>query len=175
MLCTHLLHEASKSADSFWGPYLRVLPRTYTLLCCWPAEAAAALQLPCALAAAAGALEAARAAWKGCRPLLAQLGVAAKWLSWGAFQWAWATVHRWAGGGGEEDAGRWVGVGERNGGCLAWYGSTPPPSRGRAAGGQLGWGAAAASVRLPSLQTCPHPPHPRAAAPCTCRMTQPER
>lgn len=70
----HLLHEASKGAASFWHLYIRQLPRSYTTLLCFPEPAIAALQAPHAVAAARGAVEKAKAEWRGAWRLLQELG-----------------------------------------------------------------------------------------------------
>ncbi len=39
VLAVHLLHEVSKGGRSFWCPYLKALPRSYTTAMCFrPAE-----------------------------------------------------------------------------------------------------------------------------------------
>jgi hypothetical protein len=74
VLAVHLLHEASKGPASFWHLYIRQLPRSYTTLCCFPEEAACALQAPHAVRAASDALDTAKAEWRGAWPLLRDLG-----------------------------------------------------------------------------------------------------
>jgi hypothetical protein len=106
-LCVHLLHEASKrppaSAVSAWAPYLRELPRRYTILAAWPpplsgAAAGDALQAPHARRAQRRAARSARREWEGARPVLLEaflgaLGAAAaspppRLASWRAWLWA---------------------------------------------------------------------------------------
>lgn len=45
VLAAHLLHEASKGETSFWWPYLRSLPRSYTTAMCFTPDAKEALQV----------------------------------------------------------------------------------------------------------------------------------
>ncbi|KXZ56643.1 hypothetical protein GPECTOR_1g58 [Gonium pectorale] len=60
LLACHLLHKVSKDAGSFWAPYLRQLPRSYTSLPNFAPADAAALQLRSAVEAAEAAPEGAR-------------------------------------------------------------------------------------------------------------------
>ena len=50
LLAAHLLKEAARGAESFWAPYIRSLPPSYTTAMCFTEEEAAA-------AAAASSLE----------------------------------------------------------------------------------------------------------------------
>jgi len=42
--------EGANCLTSFWRPYLKELPRSYTTLCCFPAEDVSALQVRALLA-----------------------------------------------------------------------------------------------------------------------------
>ncbi|PRW59526.1 SET DOMAIN GROUP 40 [Chlorella sorokiniana] len=81
VLAAHLLHECSKGPTSFWHPYLRSLPRTYTTAMCFTEAEAAALQVPAAVAAVHAAAAAAAAQHAGALPLLRALGLGPNWRS----------------------------------------------------------------------------------------------
>ncbi|GFR42519.1 hypothetical protein Agub_g3413, partial [Astrephomene gubernaculifera] len=74
LLACHLLHEVSKGPDSFWWPYLKQLPRSYTSLLNFSPQETAELQLRHACDVAAEAAEKAREEWQGALPLLQELG-----------------------------------------------------------------------------------------------------
>jgi histone-lysine N-methyltransferase SETD3 len=92
VLAIHLLHEASKGSLSFWYPYLRSLPRSYTTAMCFTDSEAAALQAAHAMAAARAAAAAAAAAHAGARPALRALRLEPKWRRLGAWLWAASTL-----------------------------------------------------------------------------------
>jgi hypothetical protein len=76
LLACHLLLEVSRGPDSFWWPYLKQLPRSYTSLANFAAEDTAALQLQQGRDAAAAAVERARGEWRAALPVLRDLGEA---------------------------------------------------------------------------------------------------
>ena len=92
VLAAHLLHECSKGPASFWHPYLRSLPRSYTTALCFSESEAAALQVPAAVAAVRAAAAAAAAQHAGALPLLRTLGLEPNWRSRAAWLWAASTL-----------------------------------------------------------------------------------
>lgn len=94
ILALHLLTEVSRGDASRWVPYLRSLPRTYTTLACFPAEAVPELQEPKAIAVARAEIEVAGESWEEARPALAapELGLPARLQALPAWTWAMATI-----------------------------------------------------------------------------------
>lgn len=92
VLAAHLLHECSKGPSSFWHPYLRSLPRSYTTAICFSQAEAAALQVPAAVAAVRAGAAAAAAQHAGALPLLRALRLAPNWRSRAAWLWAASTL-----------------------------------------------------------------------------------
>ena len=92
VLAAHLLHECSKGPASFWHPYLRSLPRSYTTAMCFADAEAAALQVPAAVAAVRAAAAAAAAQHASALPLLRVLRLAPNWRSRAAWLWAASTL-----------------------------------------------------------------------------------
>ena len=92
VLAAHLLHECSKGPASFWHPYLRSLPRSYTTAMCFSEAEAVALQVPAAVAAVRAAAAAAAAQHAGALPLLRTLGLEPNWRSRAAWLWAASTL-----------------------------------------------------------------------------------
>ncbi|KXZ46488.1 hypothetical protein GPECTOR_43g924 [Gonium pectorale] len=92
LLACHLLHEVAKGAGSFWAPYLRQLPRSYTSLPNFAPEDAAALQLRSAVEAAEAAAEAAREEWRRALPVLQRLGLPKRFTQLRAWLWAASTL-----------------------------------------------------------------------------------
>ncbi len=92
VLAAHLLHECSKGAASFWHPYLRSLPRSYTTAMWFAETEAAALQVPAAVAAVRAAAAAAAAQHASALPLLRALQLAPNWRSRAAWLWAASTL-----------------------------------------------------------------------------------
>ncbi|EFJ52354.1 hypothetical protein VOLCADRAFT_86703 [Volvox carteri f. nagariensis] len=64
VLACHLLLEVSRGPQSFWWPYLKQLPRSYTSLANFSPDDVAELQLQDALDAAEAAVERARTEWR---------------------------------------------------------------------------------------------------------------
>ncbi|KAG2448798.1 hypothetical protein HYH02_006149 [Chlamydomonas schloesseri] len=93
LLATHLLHEVSKGPDSFWYPYLKQLPRSYTSPAHFSADDVAALQLQLAQDVAAAAVERAKQEWRGALPLLQALGLPKRFTLLRSWLWAASTLH----------------------------------------------------------------------------------
>ena len=74
VLCTHLLHEASKGATSFWQHYIAQLPTNYTLTMAFRQRHIEALQTPYAQSTAQAAADRAFGDWTAAQPLLQGLG-----------------------------------------------------------------------------------------------------
>ncbi|KAL4859129.1 Protein SET DOMAIN GROUP 40 [Chlorella vulgaris] len=92
VLAAHLLHEAAKAPASFWHPYIRSLPPSYTTAACLSEAEVAALQAPLAVVAARAAAAAAQEQHCGARALLRNLRLAPKWRSASAWRWAASTL-----------------------------------------------------------------------------------
>ena len=75
VLSAHVLAECAKGPSSFWHPYLRSLPRSYTTSMCCGEEQAAALQVPHAVATARTSGIAASELHGSALPLLRALGL----------------------------------------------------------------------------------------------------
>lgn len=74
VLCTHLLHEASKGATSFWQHYIAHLPTDYTLMMAFRQRHVEALQVPYARSTAQAAADRAFGDWTAAQPMLQGLG-----------------------------------------------------------------------------------------------------
>ena len=74
VLCTHLLHEASKGAISFWQHYIAQLPTNYTLMMTFRKRHVEALQVPRAQSTAQAAADRAFGDWAAAQPMLQCLG-----------------------------------------------------------------------------------------------------
>ncbi|GLC41210.1 hypothetical protein PLESTB_001526700 [Pleodorina starrii] len=92
-LACHLLLEVSRGPDSFWWPYLKQLPRSYTSLANFGPDDAAALQLQHARDAAVAAADRAREEWRGALPVLHELGLPKRFTSFRAWLWAASSLH----------------------------------------------------------------------------------
>ncbi len=88
----HLLHEASKGSSTFWSLYLRQLPRSYSTAGFFSTADIKELQVHSAQGAIGAAADTVRADGRAALPALKALGVAQKWMSKQAWQWASATV-----------------------------------------------------------------------------------
>ncbi|PNH05183.1 Protein SET DOMAIN GROUP 40 [Tetrabaena socialis] len=93
VLACHLLLEVSRGAASFWWPYLRQLPRSYSSLPNFAAADAAELQLRHARDAAETAAERAEEEWRGALPVLQHLGLPKRFAGLRAWLWAACTLH----------------------------------------------------------------------------------
>jgi histone-lysine N-methyltransferase SETD3 len=92
VLAAHLLHEAARGPESFWEPYIRSLPHSYSTAMCLAEGQASELQAPHAVQMARAAAAAALEQHAGVLPLLRALQLAPKWRSRGAWLWAASTL-----------------------------------------------------------------------------------
>jgi hypothetical protein len=92
VLAAHLLHEAAKGPASFWHPYIRSLPPSYSTAACLSEAEVAALQAPTAVQAARAAAAAAHEQHCSARALLRSLRLEPKWRSAAAWRWAASTI-----------------------------------------------------------------------------------
>ncbi|GLI63986.1 hypothetical protein VaNZ11_007095, partial [Volvox africanus] len=92
VLGCHLLLEVSRGPDSFWWPYLKQLPRSYTSLANFVDDVVGELQLQHARDVATAAIDRAREEWREVLPLLQDLGLPKRFTAFRGWLWATSTL-----------------------------------------------------------------------------------